>query len=86
MVEYCEDIIRKIRTADNETNLTEVIELSTNEFESKGAIHKGTYVINMIVSLRAAKSELHTMKERQNVDRAIEIYRSYGTRYPELLF
>jgi hypothetical protein len=86
MVEYCDAVIRKIKAADTEIQLTEVINMSTGEFESKNPLHKGTYVINMIVSLRAAKAEMHTAKERENADRAIEIYREYGTQYPELLF
>lgn len=86
MVEYCQVVIRKIKAADTEIHLTEVIDTSAREFESKGSIHKGTYVINMIVSLRAAKAEGHTLKERENIDRAIEIYRYARVQNPELLF
>lgn len=86
MVEYCNTVIENIKAAQTETNLAEIIETSAREFEAGSATHRGTYVINMIVSLRAIKAKPQTEKELNNIDRAIEIYKNYGTQYPELLF
>lgn len=86
MVEYCNTVIENIKAAQTEPHLAEIIETSACKFEAASAVHRGTYIINMIVSLRASKAQSLTEQQKQNIDRAIELYREYGARYPDALF
>ncbi len=85
MVAYCEDVLQQIESAGTEIQLKEVIHRSIDGFRSHNQFHKAVYIINMIVSLQAAKAA-HSGNSLKNITSAIEFYREYRTHSQEQLF
>lgn len=86
MVALSEQVISKIKDANTEKELREVINGSLSLFEKKNAYNIGIYIMNMIVSLQAIKAEQLPAESMKNIIIAIDIFREHRKQNPERAF
>lgn len=86
MVSFCEDIINEIKYASTDLELREIVSESFVKLQAKGMFNESVFIMNMIVSMRAAKANQFDHHIAKNLDQAIEIFRKYNLRNSESLF
>ena len=84
MVSFCEEIIKEIKGVSTDLELREVVRKSFVKLRAKGMFNERDYIMNMIVSLRAAKANQLDHHSVEDLDHAIEIFREYNLRNSEL--
>lgn len=77
MVSFCEEILREIKTAENEAALIKVIGNSLQMLQERGNYNEDGYIMNMVVSLRALHTEELSIEALNNVTLATAIFRQF---------
>jgi hypothetical protein len=78
MVQFCDGVTQNILKASNFKSVKEVIQNSFVAFrEKKNSYNEATFVINMIVTLQAAKPQAMTIPEVDNLFHAIKLFKEH---------
>lgn len=85
MVDYCEDVLRTIRSAPSEKTLDGLVRDSIAEFiRMRNGQLGSNYVMNMIAFLHSAADEA-TGDELNNISHAIGLFKWHQLRDPDKL-
>lgn len=78
MVRFCDEVAQGILRAADQKAVEEVIQNSFVAFlEKKNSYNETTFVINMIVTLQAAKPHAMTIPEVDNLSHAIKLFKEH---------
>lgn len=78
MVQFCDAVTKDILRAAGSEVVEEVVRNSFVSFrEKKNSYNETTYIINMIVTLQAAKPHATTIPEVNNLSHAVKLFRKY---------
>jgi hypothetical protein len=86
MVVFCQDIVREIKDAENESALIKVIGNSLQTLQDRRNYNEDRYIMNMVVSLMALRAEELSSKSLNNVKLATAIFRQFQQGRPVRLF
>lgn len=88
MESFCKEVITEIKSATNEKELIQVIGNSISQFRKKrNSYNEAAYIMNMIVSLRAAvPAETLATEKLHNIKLAIAIFKQFQKERPERIF
>ena len=78
MVQFCDGIIREIKSASTETELKKLIDNSLSRLRTlNNSYSEASYVVRIIVMLRVARTEKPIDVELRNINIAIETFKQY---------
>ena len=77
MVHFCEAVIQEIQIASDQDDVEDIIRVSYIHFTESKSQDIGKYIINMIVMLRISAIASKNDRERNNVLKAIQIFRRH---------
>jgi hypothetical protein len=80
MVYFCEAVVEEIKSAYDLDEVEDIVRNSFILYQERRSTDLSKYTINMIVVVRINTTEAKTDKERDNLARALEIFRNHQAR------
>jgi hypothetical protein len=88
MVDFSYDIINKIKDANDNDQVTSIIEQSLEKLTAKNGVFssKRKFMMNMVMALRYVKAEGLNAKASANVNHAVEVFEALRKKDQTNLF